>query len=43
VAAYLWDTFLDGREESRPFGNAVLDGIDVIPCVTKTLIRVISK
>jgi chitinase len=43
VAAYLWDTFLGGSEESRPFGNAVLNGIDIIPCVTETLIRVISK
>ncbi|KAK9914388.1 hypothetical protein M0R45_038170 [Rubus argutus] len=30
VANYLWDNFLDGKGKSttRPFGNAVLDGID---------------
>uniref|UniRef100_A0A803MKX6 chitinase n=1 Tax=Chenopodium quinoa TaxID=63459 RepID=A0A803MKX6_CHEQI len=28
VADYLWDNFLGGNSNSRPFGNAVLDGID---------------
>ncbi|GJM93494.1 hypothetical protein PR202_ga10055 [Eleusine coracana subsp. coracana] len=29
VASYLWNTFLGGTSRSRPFGNAVLDGIDL--------------
>ncbi|KAL6614687.1 hypothetical protein ACP70R_036957 [Stipagrostis hirtigluma subsp. patula] len=29
VAVYLWDTFLGGTAGSRPFGDAVLDGIDL--------------
>ncbi|XP_021887803.1 acidic endochitinase-like [Carica papaya] len=28
VANFLWNTFLGGQSSSRPFGNAVLDGID---------------
>ncbi|KAG8492420.1 hypothetical protein CXB51_009686 [Gossypium anomalum] len=28
VAAYLWNNFLGGQSASRPFGNAILDGID---------------
>ncbi|OEL22005.1 Protein SUPPRESSOR OF NPR1-1 CONSTITUTIVE 4 [Dichanthelium oligosanthes] len=28
VATYLWDAFLGGNAVSRPFGDAVLDGID---------------
>lgn len=28
LAAYLWDNFLGGQSNSRPFGDAVLDGID---------------
>ncbi|TVU00600.1 hypothetical protein EJB05_53963, partial [Eragrostis curvula] len=28
VADHLWDLYLGGRSKSRPFGNAVLDGID---------------
>ncbi|KAL6851555.1 hypothetical protein ACP4OV_020488 [Aristida adscensionis] len=28
VADHLWDFYLGGRSKSRPFGNAVLDGID---------------
>ncbi|KAG4910591.1 hypothetical protein JHK87_056707 [Glycine soja] len=28
LAAYLWDNFLGGQSNSRPFGEAVLDGID---------------
>ncbi|KAK3165147.1 hypothetical protein QOZ80_1AG0029510 [Eleusine coracana subsp. coracana] len=28
VATYLWDHFLGGTSRSRPFGSAVLDGID---------------
>lgn len=28
VADYLWNNFLGGTSNSRPFGNAVLDGID---------------
>ncbi|XP_021733877.1 basic endochitinase-like [Chenopodium quinoa] len=28
VADYLWDHFLGGRSNSRPLGDAVLDGID---------------
>ncbi|XP_038874923.1 acidic endochitinase-like [Benincasa hispida] len=28
VAGYLWDSFLGGQSDSRPLGNAVLDGID---------------
>ncbi|KAJ8442075.1 hypothetical protein Cgig2_007913 [Carnegiea gigantea] len=28
VADYLWNNFLGGSSRSRPFGNAVLDGID---------------
>ncbi|XWS35850.1 hypothetical protein CRYUN_Cryun20dG0031700 [Craigia yunnanensis] len=28
VAGYLWDNFLGGKSNSRPLGNAVLDGID---------------
>ncbi|KAJ6328731.1 hypothetical protein OIU77_010420 [Salix suchowensis] len=28
VAEYLWNNFLDGRSNSRPLGDAVLDGID---------------
>ncbi|XWS46170.1 hypothetical protein CRYUN_Cryun14cG0041000 [Craigia yunnanensis] len=28
VAQYLWDNFLGGKSNSRPLGNAVLDGID---------------
>ncbi|WKA04353.1 hypothetical protein VitviT2T_022401 [Vitis vinifera] len=28
VAAYLWDNYLGGTSPSRPFGDAVLDGID---------------
>ncbi|WOH05081.1 hypothetical protein DCAR_0624493 [Daucus carota subsp. sativus] len=28
VSQYLWDNFLGGTSESRPFGDAVLDGID---------------
>ncbi|XP_047325951.1 hevamine-A-like [Impatiens glandulifera] len=27
VSMYLWNNFLSGRSESRPFGDAVLDGI----------------
>ncbi|GJN18007.1 hypothetical protein PR202_gb05118 [Eleusine coracana subsp. coracana] len=29
VASYLWNTFLGGTSRSRPFGDAVLDGIDL--------------
>ena len=29
VAKYLWNNFLGGRSDSRPLGDAVLDGIDV--------------
>ncbi|TYI32181.1 hypothetical protein ES332_A04G041300v1 [Gossypium tomentosum] len=28
VAAYLWNNFLRGQSASRPFGDAILDGID---------------
>ncbi|BAH92611.1 Os04g0347200 [Oryza sativa Japonica Group] len=28
VADHLWDFYLGGRSKSRPFGDAVLDGID---------------
>ncbi|XP_058082670.1 acidic endochitinase-like [Magnolia sinica] len=28
VAQYLWDNYLGGNSSSRPFGDAVLDGID---------------
>ncbi|TYH21387.1 hypothetical protein ES288_A04G040100v1 [Gossypium darwinii] len=28
VAAYLWNNFLGGQSASRPFGDAILDGID---------------
>ncbi|KAG1346520.1 Acidic endochitinase [Cocos nucifera] len=28
LATYLWDNFLGGSSSSRPFGSAVLDGID---------------
>ncbi|GLT59011.1 hypothetical protein SLA2020_318600 [Shorea laevis] len=28
VANYLWNNFLGGQSDSRPFGDAVLDGID---------------
>ncbi|KMT16117.1 hypothetical protein BVRB_3g052790 [Beta vulgaris subsp. vulgaris] len=28
VADYLWDNFLGGSSDARPFGNAVVDGID---------------
>ncbi|PIA51752.1 hypothetical protein AQUCO_01100549v1 [Aquilegia coerulea] len=28
VAQYLWDNYLGGNSTSRPFGDAVLDGID---------------
>ncbi|KAK8691287.1 hypothetical protein V6N13_074802 [Hibiscus sabdariffa] len=28
VATYLWNNFLGGQSASRPFGDAVLDGID---------------
>lgn len=28
VANHLWDLYLGGRSKSRPFGNAVLDGVD---------------
>ncbi|KAE8716229.1 Acidic endochitinase [Hibiscus syriacus] len=28
VADYLWNNFLGGRSRSRPFGDAVLDGVD---------------
>lgn len=28
VAQYLWDNYLGGTSHSRPFGDAVLDGID---------------
>ncbi|KNA13287.1 hypothetical protein SOVF_118080 [Spinacia oleracea] len=28
VATYLWNNFLGGSSDSRPLGNAVLDGID---------------
>ncbi|CDP17855.1 unnamed protein product [Coffea canephora] len=28
VAAYLWNNYLGGQSNSRPFGDAVLDGID---------------
>ncbi|KAK3024485.1 hypothetical protein RJ639_043802 [Escallonia herrerae] len=28
VATYLWNNFLGGKSSSRPFGDAVLDGID---------------
>ncbi|KAH9603726.1 hypothetical protein KSS87_007082 [Heliosperma pusillum] len=28
VATFLWNNFLGGTSNSRPFGNAVLDGID---------------
>ncbi|KAJ0110736.1 hypothetical protein Patl1_00535 [Pistacia atlantica] len=28
VAAYLWNNFLGGKSNSRPLGDAVLDGID---------------
>ncbi|KAE8675202.1 Acidic endochitinase [Hibiscus syriacus] len=30
VATYLWNNFLGGKSVSRPFGNAVLDGIDFV-------------
>ncbi|KAF9625997.1 hypothetical protein IFM89_030651, partial [Coptis chinensis] len=29
LAQYLWDNFLSGNSSSRPFGDAVLDGIDL--------------
>ena len=28
MAKYLWDNFLGGQSDSRPLGDAVLDGID---------------
>ncbi|KAG4927092.1 hypothetical protein AAZX31_19G068800 [Glycine max] len=28
VADYIWDNFLGGKSNSRPFGNAILDGVD---------------
>lgn len=28
VANYLWNNFLGGQSDSRPFGDAILDGID---------------
>ncbi|GLJ20982.1 hypothetical protein SUGI_0383500 [Cryptomeria japonica] len=28
VASYLWDNFLGGQSDSRPIGDAILDGID---------------
>ncbi|MFQ6641287.1 hypothetical protein Gotur_016513 [Gossypium turneri] len=28
VATYLWNNFLGGQSASRPFGDAILDGID---------------
>ncbi|KAK7266904.1 hypothetical protein RIF29_19565 [Crotalaria pallida] len=28
VADYIWDNFLGGQSSSRPFGDAVLDGVD---------------
>ncbi|KAF3456543.1 hypothetical protein FNV43_RR01196 [Rhamnella rubrinervis] len=28
VADYIWNNFLGGQSESRPLGNAVLDGVD---------------
>ncbi|TKY46427.1 Basic endochitinase [Spatholobus suberectus] len=28
VADYIWDNFLGGNSNSRPFGDAVLDGVD---------------
>lgn len=30
VAKYLWDNFLGGQSDSRPLGDAVLDGIDFV-------------
>ncbi|TVT99385.1 hypothetical protein EJB05_55273, partial [Eragrostis curvula] len=29
VASYIWNNFLGGTSPNRPFGNAVLDGIDL--------------
>eukprot|EP01018_Ginkgo_biloba_P039489 Gb_38192 [translate_table: standard] len=29
VASYLWDNYLGGQSQSRPLGDAVLDGIDL--------------
>ncbi|GLJ32419.1 hypothetical protein SUGI_0652350 [Cryptomeria japonica] len=29
VASYLWDNYLGGHSDSRPLGDAVLDGIDL--------------
>ena len=28
VADYIWDNFLGGHSNSRPFGDAILDGVD---------------
>lgn len=28
VADYIWDNFLGGKSNSRPFGDAILDGVD---------------
>ncbi|GLJ20992.1 hypothetical protein SUGI_0383680 [Cryptomeria japonica] len=28
VSSYLWDNFLGGQSDSRPIGDAILDGID---------------
>nr|KYP44336.1 Basic endochitinase [Cajanus cajan] len=28
VADYIWDNFLGGNSNSRPFGNAILNGVD---------------
>ncbi|KAL8549838.1 hypothetical protein ACS0TY_008614 [Phlomoides rotata] len=30
ISVYLWDNFLGGRSETRPLGDAVLDGIDLV-------------
>ncbi|KAJ8748874.1 hypothetical protein K2173_013305 [Erythroxylum novogranatense] len=29
VATYIWNNFLGGHSKSRPFGNAVFDGVDL--------------
>ncbi|XP_027153149.1 acidic endochitinase-like [Coffea eugenioides] len=29
VAAYVWDTYLGGKSSDRPFGKAVLDGVEL--------------
>ncbi|TVU17572.1 hypothetical protein EJB05_33616, partial [Eragrostis curvula] len=30
LATYLWETFLGGTSNNRPFGDAVLDGVDFV-------------